>query len=1346
MGLAAPAFADIPQVVVAGKGHRYIVWLDPKAKDGVTVLPLTQQDMTRYCGAAQGFAQRMWKLTNGRHRIFQVEFNYGAAPARYDVLWSRYQGVAHALGLGSGRFYMFDAMTEARHTWSEGPSGIPGVKESCTGNICIQAACPAGLTIQDVAGETNRELCVDGNGTSPLEPATDAAYTLSHELSHSHYNLPDEYYNNELDATLYGFRVCANPVDWQTSVMATQTDFWCDANTHLFERFVASPFSGQQLVTDAGVKSHGDVWSIAKKFWADLNSYNPGSPVAHQAGSVPTNEYFTNPVGAWQPLAGEEFCKFTGSDFPNAVVNDVVMVVDKSGSMNYRFTEDDVTAYEAAFSAGLGQFNRTPPQRKAGLSVFDSTVTRSIPYSQFTGARSISEFNLTASGSTNLCEAINNTAAAVRAGGTNDAVGHMVLLTDGRPTVAGCNTAEAVRQAAYAACQPTDGSKAVVISALAFGDADYALIQQISDICGGTARTTDGNGGSSPVPPAGGSIPPGSPAPINIKVAAARLAYQTRGYAEAMFVQEPKPQTFERSFDVAPGTSEVEAVWMAEKVFLPRDPDAHQDFCRFEDYGFQVIDPNGNEVGTDIVPSSVELGYLTRSKRITAPMAGRWTMRTTGGAPCVVGGTQPAPQTAMLALYRNNVVRGDVSLAKTSIASNEALRVTATLQVGTSTAATNISVAAKIVNGATQLSLPMFDDGVTGGDEQAGDGRYTATLNPTCSSTNLTPGGYRVVVEFQSSAGTARSVLLPDLDVREAHGAGATNVEPPITVSHVEEKLLTVRACGSSAPGCAGAPAPANLCPVEQATVNGQVGVAPGTTRNDISVTIKNCPIAGKGVTVGMGAGVVTSNVRSTYNDATGTGTVTFNATAAANAPVGAQPLSIFWGPHKCDTSGASIPVCAPLPPTLSPASYTSCGGAAAQTVRLNAPSVAQSCLPNPTVVGVVLSRNGVAYNPPRSIAANGDISLDPGVYVVRWTVSGSAGTPVQATQTVNVLPAFAASGAFSVRDRAKIMRSTSQYAAIANAGSGATQVGVSAHAGDILSVGGVLLQDKSTVHGSIRTGGVVTRQNVTTVTGSVTEHVAIPLGGVVNPAVTFPNPPGADVTLELNQVDSRAPGSYGVVTLRKDSRLTLQAGDYLLTSLTIEPGARLIVAPGTRLFIKSSLIYRGLFSNAAGQLAPTFVAYYGTSDVFLESNFSGTMLAQFAGVILGDADSLAYSGSVLAKNVEVRPDVTLSCVAGTSTQVVKSLRAPGEVVEESQGIEAGSVGEAELPANEASLEAKAAPTGTEADGHGDESLPAATCTLSTVPSRQPGKAWWGALAGVVALTLARRRRASRRA
>ncbi len=613
---------------------------------------------------------------------------------------------------------------------------------------------------------------------------------------------------------------------------------------------------------------------------------------------------------------------FTGDEFAGAVLNDLVMVVDKSGSMGYRFTEQGQTAFEAAFSAGLGHFNRTAPKRKAGLTVFDTAVDRIIPYQKLSKPRPITDFALSAGGLTNLCDAISDTAAQIRAGGTDDSVGHLVLLTDGRPTVTGCDTPKAVRAAAYKACVPTDGSKSVAISTLAFGDADYALIQQISDICGGAARQTGGSGGpGSPVPPAGSLVPatgsdapPGSPAPLSIKVAAARLGYSVRGYTEAAFVQEPKPETFEQSFDVPPGTQELELVWMGERTsFVPGPrieamaPGDDGVLCEFEDdYTFQVLDPQGNLVGSDIVPPAVELPYLTRTQRVTHPQPGRWTMAVIGGAPCVVGDTRPAPQVAMFANYRNSTVQGGVQLAKTVIASNENVRATALLQIGPSTAATDISVSATIVNGSTQLSVPMWDDGVSGGDEVAGDGLYTAVINPSCVSGNLPAGGYRYFVEFQSDAATAEPVILPVTDVQVALGPSPVPEAAPVSVSMTKERMLTILDCNSPEPGCSGT-SPTNLCPQEGATVEGDVIIPAGTTQTGITIGVTNCPIAGRGVTVGVGPGVFTSNVQSSYDDATGTGTVTFDAEALPNAPTGDRQLSVFFGPHRCDTSNATI-------------------------------------------------------------------------------------------------------------------------------------------------------------------------------------------------------------------------------------------------------------------------------------------------------------------------------------------------------------------------------------------------------------------------------------------------------
>ena len=63
-------------------------------------------------------------------------------------------------------------------------------------------------------------------------------------------------------------------------------------------------------------------------------------------------------------------------------------------------------------------------------------------------------------------------------------------------------------------------------------------------------------------------------------------------------------------------------------------------------------------------------------------------------------------------------------------------------------------------------------------------------------------------------------------------------------------------------------------------------------------------------MTVGVGPGIIASNVRSTYDDATGTGTVTFDLTAAADAPAGNNEIGIFWGHQRCATVGANIPLC----------------------------------------------------------------------------------------------------------------------------------------------------------------------------------------------------------------------------------------------------------------------------------------------------------------------------------------------------------------------------------------------------------------------------------------------------
>jgi MYXO-CTERM domain-containing protein len=721
-----------------------------------------------------------------------------------------------------------------------------------------------------------------------------------------------------------------------------------------------------------------------------------------------------------------------------------------------------------------------------------------------------------------------------------------------------------------------------------------------------------------------------------------------------MFTIEPKPLNFERSFDIPPGTASAEFVWLAERTRFIVEPPvpfvglaaAPPGSCDFADYGFEVVDPNGNLVGTDVVDPATETGYMTRTRRVDSPQAGRWTMRATGGEPCVVGGTAPAPQVAMFAVYRNDDVRAEVSLDKATIAANERIRATARLRIDANTYETNIGVTAKLVRGATEVSVPMVDNG-TNGDALANDGTYTAFINPSCSSLNLASGGYRFVVELTSDENTALPVLGQDADFLNDVGPDAQAEANPVTATVVAEKLLAVGTCNNPTTACGGTTS-TNLCPQETATVNGgPITIAPGTTVPNVSVTVRNCPITSRGVTVGVGPGIKATNVQSSYDELAGTGTVTFDLTAVPSAPTGQHQIGIAFGRTICGTTGATITSCNPVPATLPAATVAVCGTGAAQNVTISRPALAGMCVLSPTITGRVIRSNGVVLNPPRTIPTNGVISLAPGTHIVEWTVV-SGGVTRTTQQTIFVVSGTTAGQSFILADRAKVMRNATEFSQVINTGTGITEVGVQAQTGDITSRANVLLRDRSTVHGFLRTSGTLTRQNLTTVTGTIQTGVPLVLGGVSNPPVSFPTMlPASDIVLPPDAIGSAAPGSHRKITANSRAQLTLAAGDYLVEELDIEPQAVVKVSPLTRLFVKNSVIYRGLFANSSGQPAPTFLAYYGTSALFLESNFSGTLLASSARAVLGDADSRTFAGRVLAREIELRPDVTLTCSGG---------------------------------------------------------------------------------------------------
>ena len=217
---------------------------------------------------------------------------------------------------------------------------------------------------------------------------------------------------------------------------------------------------------------------------------------------------------------------------------------------------------------------------------------------------------------------------------------------------------------------PTDGSKPVMISALAFGDADYAPLA--ADL--GYLRRYRGHGrrerdrqSSGPTGP-----PAGSNATHQHQGGRARGSRTARATTRRrMFVQEPLPTVFERSFDIR-ARNHRGGVRLDGGASRPcrRRPDSQARGCRF----------GPTTLSTSSIPMAirrrryrqptVEKAYMTRTRRVPIP-PGHWTMRTRGGDPVSCGGSAPAPQVAMFAITRNHHVKARVNLDKTVIASNE---------------------------------------------------------------------------------------------------------------------------------------------------------------------------------------------------------------------------------------------------------------------------------------------------------------------------------------------------------------------------------------------------------------------------------------------------------------------------------------------------------------------------------------------------------------------------------------------------------------------------------------------------------------------------------------------------
>jgi hypothetical protein len=191
------------------------------------------------------------------------------------------------------------------------------------------------------------------------------------------------------------------------------------------------------------------------------------------------------------------------------------------------------------------------------------------------------------------------------------------------------------------------------------------------------------------------------------------------------------------------------------------------------------------------------------------------------------------------------------------------------------------------------------------------------------------------------------------------------------------------------------------------------------------------------------------------------------------------------------------------------------------------------------------------------------------------------------------------------------------------------------AQTGNVFSVGNIELKTGARVAGRVKTGGALIRGSQTTVDGAIVEHATVQLptlNGFLSQV-----PAGADRIVSSGTV-ALNPGAHGNVTVKNGAQLRLRTGIYTMTSLVMETGSRLLLDEGTgpvKLYVGTTLIWRGTLQTVSGAHPAGFVAYQGAGDTVLDTAFRGTLAAPFAKLVLR-AVSGGHTGAFFGRYVEV--------------------------------------------------------------------------------------------------------------
>jgi len=204
----------------------------------------------------------------------------------------------------------------------------------------------------------------------------------------------------------------------------------------------------------------------------------------------------------------------------------------------------------------------------------------------------------------------------------------------------------------------------------------------------------------------------------------------------------------------------------------------------------------------------------------------------------------------------------------------------------------------------------------------------------------------------------------------------------------------------------------------------------------------------------------------------------------------------------------------------------------------------------------------------------------------------------------------------------------------------------------NVLAGGNVQIGDRTRIQGDVTTAGTTTRSpsGGSVVLGLVHEHASYTSQTIPTKTVT---PGSTAVTVANGVTQTIAPGSYGIVTLRANSKVTFSTGTYRVTQLVIEPDVTLTLDQPTGpidVQVRDSLSFgdRVIIKSGAVTAPDALAQFY--SDQTTEVRV-GTDIALLPVALSAPKGSIhVYSrtnvvGSLLGKTVILEPDVGIGRV-----------------------------------------------------------------------------------------------------